>query len=236
MPKTPTTWNLGDYATVAERVALFWAAYPRGRIVTRLASRSRRQVTFVARVYRSDADARAAATGWASEREGDGDVNTIACLENAETSAIGRALANLGFSASRHRASREEMQRGAPHAPRHRADAPVHLVREAPPPRGASAASAASAANAGSGAEFDARQRHADAVHDALVAVEAAERAGLPAAQVARHRRVLGARSVPPSEIARVERELRGWMRERFPDAPARADADEADEPDEPDV
>jgi hypothetical protein len=215
MPKTPPTWNLGDYATVAERVTLFWAAYPRGRIVTRLASRSAREVTFVARVYRSDADVRAAATGWASEREGDGEVNTIACLENAETSAIGRALANLGFSASRHRASREEMQRVTRQRERH-GDAPVRLVREAPPTSGREAPPASAA----SGAEFDARQRHADAVHDALVAVEAAERAGLPAAQVARHRRVLGARSVPPSEIARIERELRGWMRGRFPDAP----------------
>ena len=50
-----------------------------------------------------------AATGWAAERVGDGEVNAVACLENTETSAIGRALANLGFLASRLRSSAEEV-------------------------------------------------------------------------------------------------------------------------------
>ena len=52
-----------------------------------------------------------AATGWASEREGDSDINSVACLENTETSAVGRALANLGFTASSKRPSREEMEK-----------------------------------------------------------------------------------------------------------------------------
>jgi hypothetical protein len=230
VPKTTSVWNPAEYATVAERITAFYAAFPFGRIVTELAARTDRQVTFKAAVYRSVEETHPAATGWASEREGDGDVNAVACLENAETSAVGRALANLGFSASRLRPSREEMQRGtersATHAARHRTVAPVQLVREVPATSGAKAESAVG------GAEFDARQRHADAVHDALVAVEAAERAGLPLAQVERYRHVLGARSVPPSEIARIERELRAWMRGRFPEVPPRAGADEAEEPD----
>lgn len=45
---------------------------------------------------------------------GDGDINTVACLENAETSAIGRALANLGFSAARQPPLREERSRRSP--------------------------------------------------------------------------------------------------------------------------
>src|SRR6185503_10355901 len=64
---------------------------------------------FVARVYRDVADANPAATGWAREREGDGDINLVACLENTETSAVGRALANMGFTASSQRPSAEEM-------------------------------------------------------------------------------------------------------------------------------
>jgi hypothetical protein len=40
---------------------------------------------------------------------GDGEINAVACLENTETSAIGRALANLGFLASRLRPSAEEV-------------------------------------------------------------------------------------------------------------------------------
>lgn len=210
MTTTPPPWNPGDYATVAERVRLFYAAHPMGRIITRLESRSPRQVTFVAQVYRNAEDVHAAATGWASEREGDGDVNTVACLENAETSAVGRALANLGFSASRQRASREEMERATRYRPR----TPVR-----PPRDGAPASPTARAQSVGDReAAFDAQQDHANAVRDAFVAVAAAERAGLPTADIERHRRVLSARSVAPSEIARIERELRAWMHARFPD------------------
>src|SRR5918911_4324440 len=89
------------YAPVAERIRLFWEAFPEGRIVTRLVSRTEHDVVFEARIYRCAADLRPAATGWAAEREGDGDVNLVACLENTETSAVGRALANLGFTAAK---------------------------------------------------------------------------------------------------------------------------------------
>src|SRR5919199_5390923 len=101
----------GEYAPVAERITLFYARYPTGRIITKLVSRSEREVVFQALVYRAAHHARPAATGWAAEREGDGEVNTVACVENTETSAIGRALANLGFTASRQRPSREEMEK-----------------------------------------------------------------------------------------------------------------------------
>jgi hypothetical protein len=101
-----------SYAPVAERISLFYEAFPRGRIVTELISRTERDVVFRASVYRQ-AGEEPAATGWASEREGDGEVNTVACLENTETSAIGRALANLGFTASRERPSAEEMAKAS---------------------------------------------------------------------------------------------------------------------------
>jgi len=98
-----------SYATVAERISLFYESFPRGRIVTELVSRTERDVVFRALVYRQAGDPGPAATGWAAEREGDGEVNAVACLENTETSAIGRALANLGFAAARERPSAEEM-------------------------------------------------------------------------------------------------------------------------------
>ncbi len=99
----------GEYALVADRITLFYERYPEGRIITELVSRTGGEVTFRALVYRSPAEPEPAATGWASEREGDGDVNSVACLENTETSAIGRALANLGFTASVQRPSAEEI-------------------------------------------------------------------------------------------------------------------------------
>jgi hypothetical protein len=102
-----------DYAPVADRIALFYERFPMGRIETHLIDRSERGVVFRAAVYRGPDEPRPAATGWAAEREGDGEINTVACLENTETSAVGRALANLGFTASRQRASAEEMAKVA---------------------------------------------------------------------------------------------------------------------------
>lgn len=109
MPKTDLLLDTGDYAPVADRIALFYERHPEGRIITELVSRSQHDVTFRALVYRSPTEPEPAATGWASERPGDGDVNAVACVENTETSAIGRALANLGFAASAQRPSAEEM-------------------------------------------------------------------------------------------------------------------------------
>jgi hypothetical protein len=113
MSKSDAFFNAEQYATVAERIELFYSRFPDGRINTELVAREAGEMTFKALVYRSAAESAAAATGWASEREGDGDVNTVACLENTETSAVGRALANLGFVASPRRPSREEMEKVA---------------------------------------------------------------------------------------------------------------------------
>jgi hypothetical protein len=110
MPKTSLPFNPSEYALVADRITLFYERHPTGRIVTELIARDR-DVLFKASVYRSAADKQPSATGWASEREGDGEINAVACVENTETSAIGRALANMGFTASIKRPSREEMEK-----------------------------------------------------------------------------------------------------------------------------
>jgi hypothetical protein len=111
--KAQSRFDRDAYAPVADRIAMFYDRFPLGRIETRLIERSDRGVLFRVAVYRGPDERRPAATGWASEREGDGEINTVACLENTETSAVGRALANLGFTASRQRASAEEMAKVA---------------------------------------------------------------------------------------------------------------------------
>lgn len=112
MPKATSTVDLSSYTPVAERIRLFYERFPEGRLVTELVSSEAKEgatvVTFRALAFRGAHDIHPAATGWAAERDDDGEVNAVACVENAETSAIGRALANLGFAASV-RPSREEM-------------------------------------------------------------------------------------------------------------------------------
>jgi hypothetical protein len=128
--KSVLSFDPSSYATVADRITLFYERFPSGRIQTELVSRVDGEITFKALVFRDVADAVAAASGWASERENDGEINAVACLENTETSAIGRALANLGFTASLKRPSLEEMQK-AERAKRRRTAAPLSLHREA---------------------------------------------------------------------------------------------------------
>ena len=109
MPKNNFDFDPDSYAPVAARVELFYERYPTGRILTELVQRTDQEIVFRAAVYRTADDREPAATGWAAERVGDGEINAVACLENTETSAIGRALANLGFLASRLRPSAEEV-------------------------------------------------------------------------------------------------------------------------------
>lgn len=102
-------WNLDDYETVDSRIHKFWDSYPMGRIETELLSHERDRFIVVARLYRTDVDQLAFATGHAEEVVSDRGVNSTSALENAETSAIGRALASAGLSAKGKRPSREEM-------------------------------------------------------------------------------------------------------------------------------
>jgi hypothetical protein len=60
-------------------------------------------------LYRTYLDQVAYSTGFAEEKDSDRGVNATSALENCETSAIGRALANAGFATKGRRPSREEM-------------------------------------------------------------------------------------------------------------------------------
>lgn len=99
--------NLKDYVEVRERIAAFYERYPTGSIRTEMVRLQDDLVVFKALVYRDPEDPHPT-TGWAYERPGSSRVNESHFVENCETSAIGRALANLGFAGGR-RPSREEM-------------------------------------------------------------------------------------------------------------------------------
>lgn len=108
-------FNLNDYETVEERIKRFYEQYPDGRITTQnLTTPADRSVsTWVveASIFLTagdQANSLPKATGLAFEVDGGVGANQTAALENAETSAIGRALANAGFSGNK-RTTREEM-------------------------------------------------------------------------------------------------------------------------------
>ena len=112
-------FNLQDYETVEDRLKRARAEHPDMVVETILepincgASEAARWI-FSCRLYKSAEDRKNGllwSTGWANEVDGiGGPVNNASACENAETSAIGRAPANAGYSGNK-RASREEMEK-----------------------------------------------------------------------------------------------------------------------------
>jgi len=119
-------FNLEDYETVEERIRRFYEDNEDGRIITEWANAGeyvynaenetgKRTWVVKATVYLTgfeQGNNRAKATGLAFEIDGGSGANQTAALENAETSAIGRALANASYSGNK-RASRTEMAKVA---------------------------------------------------------------------------------------------------------------------------
>lgn len=112
-------FNPDEYVTVAERIEKFYTKHPDGKINTTIIEHDREAgfVLIRAEVYRQSGDTLPAATGHAYEyRSGNGPQAT-SYVEVCETSAVGRAIGNLGFEIKRGVASREEMQKAERQAP-----------------------------------------------------------------------------------------------------------------------
>lgn len=112
------SFNLEDYEPVATRLSRFLDEHREQfpRVITEMVHRGDTWCTFKAYLYLGED---LISTGWAEEHVTERGVNAISHVENCETSAVGRALANAGFAGSdpSRRASREEMakvNRGAP--------------------------------------------------------------------------------------------------------------------------
>lgn len=107
-------FNLDNYETVASRLDRWLTSYesdsavPRTRVETELIHYTDNRCVFKASIY---VDNVLVATGWAEETRGEGMVNKTSHVENCESSAVGRALANAGLAGAdpAKRPSREEM-------------------------------------------------------------------------------------------------------------------------------
>jgi hypothetical protein len=112
----PGRFNPDDYVDVQERITRFWTEYPEGRITTDLMSLPDEfeRVVFKAEIYKDTLRALPDATGWAAEVAGGQGANQTSWHENCETSAIGRALANMGYATKgKDRPSRQEMAKAS---------------------------------------------------------------------------------------------------------------------------
>lgn len=105
-------FDLSQYDPVENRVHAFWKDHEKGRIHTEIVLINETEIVVKASVFADREDPRPVAIGIAQEsRKSD----PVSFAEKCETSAIGRALANLGYSPNLKskflRASREEMEK-----------------------------------------------------------------------------------------------------------------------------
>ena len=95
-----------DYIPVNERIKEFRRLHPTGQILTQIMANADGQILFQAKIL---VENRIVATGHAYEKEGSSFINKTSHIENAETSAIGRALGIFGIGIDASIASAEEV-------------------------------------------------------------------------------------------------------------------------------
>lgn len=95
-----------NYIEVNQRIKAFRMLYPEGTITTDILFMDNGVVTMKASVYNGE---KLLATGLAQEKENSTFINKTSFVENAETSAVGRALGMLGIGIDTSIASAEEV-------------------------------------------------------------------------------------------------------------------------------
>lgn len=106
-------FDLSQYQTVQERIDLFWERFPQGRFNLDIINVSEQQVIIKAEVWTDWAEDKPRAVDYAEERFGSSPVNKTSFIENCASSALGRAISQLGgnLSPKGKRPSASEMEK-----------------------------------------------------------------------------------------------------------------------------
>lgn len=107
-------FDMGDYVEVKDRIKPFHDMYPKGRIETEVVELGDTRVTMKAMLFDSLEAENPIATGYSwLAVPGKTPYTNGSEIENAETSAVGRALAFLGIGIDKAIASKEEVENKA---------------------------------------------------------------------------------------------------------------------------
>lgn len=101
---------MDDYVPVNERIEQFYNAFPEGSLESEIVELTERRVTVKAYAYRKPDDPRPGIGHSSLTIPGSTPYTRGSEIENAETSAWGRAIAALGFEVKRGIASAEEIR------------------------------------------------------------------------------------------------------------------------------
>lgn len=124
-------FELKDYVDVHKRIEKFYEKYPEGSIQTEIVEKTDSLVVVKACVYRKPDDQRPSIAHSQLGIPGKTNYTRDSEIENAETSAVGRAIAFLGFEVKNGIASEQEVRNKKDVPSRAKASVPQETPREA---------------------------------------------------------------------------------------------------------